>query len=65
MVLAYYYSMFGISLALVIIYAFIFHKHFDVNLTIMTCLVPVINLAFVFMATAKQVMEALVPLRFT
>lgn len=28
MVLAYYYSMFGITLAMSLVYVFIFHKHF-------------------------------------
>ena len=65
MTLVFYYSMFGMSLVLAIIYAFIFHKHFDVNLTIMTALVPVVNLAFIFMATAKTINEALIPLRYS
>ena len=65
MAMIFYYVMFAISLVLVIVYAFIFHKHFDVNLTIMTTLVPVINLAFVLMGQAKIIQEALIALRFT
>ena len=65
MILAYYISMFAISVLLVIIYAFIFHKHFDVNLTIMTILVPVLNLGFVFMATSKTIQEALIGLKIS
>ena len=63
--MAYYYAMFIVSMLFVIVYSFIFHKHFDVNLTIMTALVPVINLAFVLMASANDIAEALVALRFT
>ncbi|MCR4911545.1 MAG: HD domain-containing protein [Bacilli bacterium] len=63
--MVFYYSMLGLSLALVIIYAFIFHKHFDANLTIMTVLVPVINLAFVLMGNSTTVEGALNALKFT
>lgn len=65
MALIYYYAMFGISLVLVIIYAFIFHKHFNASLTIMMVLVPVINVAFVLMAHSSVIEEALVALRLT
>lgn len=44
--LSFYYAMFGVSLLLVVIYAFIFHKRFDANITLMTALVPVANLGF-------------------
>ena len=65
MAMYYYYSMLAISIIFVIAYAFIFHKHFDVNLTILTVLVPVINLAFVLMGRAEAIGEALIALRFT
>ena len=65
MILAYYFSMFAVSVLLVVIYAFIFHKHFDVNLTIMTILVPVLTLGFVLMATSKNIQEALVGLKLS
>ena len=65
MVLAFYYSMLAISLLMVIVYAFFFHKHFDVNLTILAVLVPIINLGFLLMANAKVIEEALVALRLT
>ena len=65
MILAYYFSMLAISVLLVIIYAFIFHKHFDVNLTIMTILVPVLNLGFVFMVTSATIEEALIGLKLS
>lgn len=65
MVMGYYYSMFGISLMLLIIYTYIFHKRFDVNLTIMAVLVPIINLGFVLMGNSKVIEEALIALRIT
>lgn len=65
MILAYYFTMFAISVLLVVIYAFIFHKHFDVNLTIMTILVPVLTLGFVFTATSTTIEEALVGLKIS
>lgn len=65
MALYYYYAMFGIALLLAIIYAFIFHKHFNANLTIMAVLVPIINLGFVLMAHATVIEEALAALRLT
>ena len=57
--------MFFFSLLLVIVYSFIFHKHFDVNLTILAVLVPIINFSFVLLGRAETVNEALVALRFT
>lgn len=65
MALGFYIAMFVISLLLISVYAFIFHKHFDANLTIMAVLVPVINLGFLLMALSKTPEEAVVGLRFT
>ena len=65
MAMIYYYVMLGIALLLLLVYAFIFHKHFDVNITIMTVLVPVLDLAFVLMAASTTIEQALFPLRFT
>ena len=65
MALYYYYAMFGVSLLLAIVYTYIFHKHFNVNLTIMTTLVPVINVAFILLAHAQTIDEALLALRIT
>lgn len=65
MVLAFYYAMFIISLIMIVVYAFIFHKHFDANITIIVTLIPVLNFAFVLMGQASLIEEALVALRFT
>ena len=65
MVLGFYFAMFAISLVLVIVYSFVFHKHFDANLTILVVLVPVINLGFLLMGYSKVIEEALIGLRLT
>lgn len=61
----FYYTNFGISLALIVLYAYIFHKHFDVNITILAVLVPIINFGFLIMGLAKSVDEALVGLKIS
>ena len=61
----YYYIMLALSLVMVIVYAFMFHKHFDPNITIITVLVPVLNVSFVLMALSRTVEEAVVALKFT
>ena len=65
MAMVFYYSMFALSLLLVVVYAFIFHKHFDHNLTILVVLVPIINFGFVVMGEASLIEEALVGLKVT
>ena len=57
--------MLGVSLLLAVIYTYIFHKHFDTNLTILAVLVPIINVAFVLMGLSKTIDEAIVALKFT
>ena len=65
MALGFYYAMFIVALIMVVVYAFIFHKHFDVNLTIIAVLVPILNFGFLVMAKAQNVQEALIGLRIT
>lgn len=65
MALYYYYAMLTISMIFVVVYAFIFNKRFDVNLSLITVMVPIINLAFVQMATADTIDEALTALKIT
>ena len=65
MALFYYYIMLVVSLVVPIIYAFIFHKHFDVNITIMCILIPVVCLSSVMLASSKSIEEALVGLKLT
>ena len=65
MLLLYYRSMVMISIIMVIIYTFVWHKHFDGHFTIMNVLVPVINLGFLLLAQATTLEEGLVGLRLT
>lgn len=63
--MAYYYSMFIVALVLVVVYAFIFHKHFDPSLTIIATLIPITNLSFLFIASSSTVEEAIMALKLT
>ena len=65
MVLYYYYAMLIVSLIVAIAYAFIFHKHFDANLTIMAVLVPICNLSAVMLGMSTSIDEALVALKLS
>ena len=65
MALYYYYVMLIVSLVTLVVYAFLFHKHFDVNITIMGVLIPVVCLASVFVASSKTIEEALVGLKLS
>ena len=53
------------SIVMVVIYTFFWQKHFDGHFTIMTVLVPVINLGFLLLAQSKTVGEGLVAVRLT
>ena len=46
----YYSAIFAVSLLLSCIYVFLWHKHFDVNMTLVYMLIPLANLAYVFRA---------------
>ncbi|MBP5261105.1 MAG: HD domain-containing protein [Clostridiales bacterium] len=57
--IVYYDVMFVISLVLLLAYAFMWQKHFDVNLTMIFVLVPLANLGYCWMARAESIREAL------
>ena len=63
--LIYYFSMLAVSIILLIVYSFIFHKHFDANITIICILNVVLNLAHSFVAMSHTVEEAVMALRLT
>ena len=65
MALYYYYAMLIVSLVVIVIYAFLFHKHFDVNITIMGVLIPVVCLASIMVASSKTIEEALIGLKLS
>ena len=65
MVLYYYYAMLIASIIVAIIYAFIFHKHFDANFTLMAVLVPICNLSAVMLGMSTTIDEAMVALKLS
>ena len=65
MALVYYYVVFGISLLLLGVYAYIFHKHYDVNITIIAVLVPIMNLSNLLIALSQNIDQAINALKMT
>ncbi len=60
MPIVFYDLMVVISLVLALVYALIWHKHFDVNLTMIFFLIPVANIGYSFMARAENIREAII-----
>ena len=54
-----------ISLVILVIYVFLFHKHFDASITIMAVLIPVVNLSNVLICQSQSIGEALIGLKLT
>ena len=61
---AYYLVAFVLSLVLTGVYMVIWHKHYDVHITLVFTLVPVTNLGFLLQAQAKTLETALAATRF-
>ena len=55
----YYDTTLILSLALMLVYAGMWHKHFDVHITLVFVLVPIINLGYCFFIRANTLDEAL------
>ena len=55
----YYEVTFGISLALSLLYAMMWHKHFDVHITLLFVLIPITNLGYLQMTNAQNLQAAL------
>ena len=60
MLLLYYDLMLGLSLALMLLYAFNWHKHFDTHITLVFVLAPVTNLAHCLLYRSGTLEAALV-----
>jgi len=56
---------FLVSMCLTVLYMFIWHRHFDIHLTLVFVLVPVINLSYVFLESSRTLGEALNAQRMT
>ena len=59
MVSQFYEINFLISVVMLLLYCFIWHKHFDVHLTLIFALVPISNLGYVFLAHSTNLEEAI------
>ncbi|MBP5605786.1 MAG: hypothetical protein J6X60_09640, partial [Ruminiclostridium sp.] len=57
--IVYYYAVFIISVVLSLIYAVIWQKHFDVQITIVFVLIPINNLGYLMLAQAENLDEAI------
>ena len=60
MITTYYNLMFALSMALMLGYAFMWHRHFDVHITLVFVLVPINNLGCALLARAQTLEAALV-----
>ena len=56
----YYISAFAVSVVLMLIYAFIYHRHFDVHISLVFILVPLSNLGYVFLSRADTPETAMI-----
>ena len=55
----FYDTLFILSMALSCIYVYLWHKHFNVNLSLLFTMVPIANLGYVSMARAQNLEEAI------
>ncbi|MBO4494815.1 MAG: HD domain-containing protein [Clostridiales bacterium] len=63
--LFYYETFFILSVCLTFFYVFMWHKHFDVHITLLYFLIPVCNLGYVALAQSNTLHEAILALRIT
>ena len=59
MEIIYYDVLFALSLVLTLIYAVIWHKHFDVHFTLMFITIPIANLGYVFLIRSQSLESAI------
>ncbi|MBO4474964.1 MAG: HD domain-containing protein [Clostridiales bacterium] len=62
--LIYYEILLGLSIFLAIVYAYMWHKHFDVNITMIFVLCPISLLAYVAQAKSENLEEAILANKF-
>ena len=61
--IVYYYAIFTISLLCTAIYAYIWHKHFNICFTMIFTFVPLCNLGYLLVATSENLSEAFVAIK--
>ena len=59
MIMSYYIAMFTISMLLMVCYLFLWHKHFDIHITLIFVLVPIANLGYALVAASESLEAAL------
>ena len=62
---AYYEILFGLSVLLTLIYIAIWHKHFDVHISLIFAFIPIVNLAYAMMAHSRNLDTALAAAKIT
>lgn len=62
---AYYEILFGLSIILTLIYLVIWHKHFDVHITLIFAFIPVANLGYAILAHSRNLDTALTAVKVT
>ena len=60
---AYYEILFGLSVLLTLIYIAIWHKHFDVHMTVIFVMFPIADLAYLYMYLNNQLETAIFALQ--
>ena len=60
MIDTYYLTAFIISAILTGVYMFVWHKHYDVHITLLFALVPVVNLGFLLVSRSQSLEEAII-----
>jgi len=64
-VTVYYEILFGLSVLLTLIYLAIWHKHFDVHISLIFAFIPIANLGYAMMAHARDLNTALTAAKIT
>ena len=62
---AYYEILFGLSVLLTLIYIAIWHKHFDVHISLIFAFIPVANLGYALLAHSSDLNTALTAVKIT
>ena len=62
---AYYEILFGLSVLLTLIYIAIWHKHFDVHISLIFAFIPIANLAYAMLAHSRDLNSALTAVKIT
>ena len=61
----YYSILFGLSVLLGVLYALIWHKHFDVHITLIFLITPIVNLGYLLVSLSTNLDEALLANKIT